>query len=104
MEREVESQPSAVDAVAVKVLVSFYLSLAEQQVPHKLFTRKNSTFRLMKATKHMVGYTDLKQIALTKGLGQNSEVTSKKNPIDREDVFSIRYTKDLETRISWTYD
>ena len=45
-------------------------------------------------TKHVVAFTDLKQTAATKGLGQNPEVARVKkknnNKIGGVDVFSIR--------------
>ena len=76
MEREVESQPYGVDAVAVRGLISFYLSLASQAI-HKVkfnIPTDESHKDFNNCTKHVVGYTDLKQIALTEGLGQNSKV------------------------------
>ena len=49
----------------------------------------------------MVAFTDLKQIASSKGLGQNPEVTCaqvKKNQIGGVDMFSIR------TQDAWTHE
>ena len=99
MENEIEILSSA-ENVNVKVLVSFFLcesgrSAATQAIHKEKFNVPIDASHkdLLNFTKHVVAFTDLKQIALTKGLAQNPEVTIarvKKNQIGGVDVFSIR--------------
>ena len=81
MENEIEILSSAAH-VNVKVLVSFFLcessgSAATQAIHKKFNVPIDASHKdLHNFTKHVVAFTDLKQIASTKGLGQNPEVTS----------------------------
>ena len=107
MENEIEILSSAAN-VNVKVLVSFFLcesgrSAATQAIHKEKFNVPIDASHkdLHNFTKHVVAFTDLKQIASTKGLGQNPEVTIarvKKNQIGGVDVFSIR------TQDAWKHE
>ena len=107
MENEIEILSSTAN-VNVKVLVSFFLcesgrSAATQAIHKEKFNvpMDASHKDLHNFTKHVVAFTDLKQIASTKGLGQNPEVTIarvKKNQISGVDVFSIR------TQDAWKHE
>ena len=98
MENEIEILSSA-ENVNVKVLVSFFLcesgrSAATQAIHKEKFNVPIDASHkdLLNFTKHVVAFTDLKQIASTKGLGQNPEVTIarvKTNQIGGVDVFKI---------------
>ena len=114
MENEIEILSSAAN-VNVKVLVSFFLCesgrLAATQAIHK--EKFNvpidaSHKDLHNFTKHVAAFTDLKQIASTKGLGQNPEVTIarvKKSQIGGVlRCFLHSHSRCLETRISWSLD
>ncbi|XP_068734826.1 uncharacterized protein [Montipora capricornis] len=78
MENEIEILSSAAH-VNVKVLVSFFLcessgSAATQAIHKKFNVPIDASHKdLHNFTKHVVAFTDLKQIAPTKGLGQNPE-------------------------------
>ena len=78
MENEIEILSSAAH-VNVKVLVSFFLceSSGSAATQKKFNVPIDASHKdLHNFTKHVVAFTDLKQIASTKGLGQNPEVTS----------------------------
>ena len=86
--------------VNVKVPVSFFLcesggSAATQAIHKEKFNVPIDASHkdLHNFTKHVAVFTDLKQTAATKGLGQNPEVTIawvEKSQIGGVDVFSIR--------------
>lgn len=80
MENEILASAANVN---VKILVSFFLcessgSAATQAIHKERFNVPVDASHkdLLNFTKHVVAFTDLKQIASTKGLGQNPEVTT----------------------------
>lgn len=98
MENEIEILSSAAH-VNVKVLVSFFLcesgrSAATQAIHKEKFNVPIDASHkdLHNFTKHVAALTDLKQIASTKGLGQNPEFTiarvKKKSNRRRTEMFS----------------
>ena len=108
MEKHVEILSSASNTVTVKVLVSFFLyesggSASTQAIHKEKFNVPTdaSHKELYNFRNHMVAFTDLKEIASTKVLGQNPGVTIarvKKNQIGGVDVFSIR------SQHAWEHD
>ena len=113
MENEIEILSSAAN-VNVKVLVSFFLcesgrSAVTQAIHKEKFNVPLDANHkdLHNFTKHVVAFTDLKQIASTKGLGQNPEFTIarvKKKSNRRRICFLHSHSRCLETRISWPLD
>ena len=104
-------------SVDVKVLVSFLASESPEDSIQPRQSGKTSTQAIHKEKfdipiydshaelqafeKHITEFTDLKQIALSKGLGQNPGVTLvriNKNPTGGIDVYSIR------TQAAWQHE
>ena len=108
MEKEVEILSATSNTVTVKVLVSFFLSGSGGSVSSQAIHKEkvnvpinDSHKDLHDFKKHVAVFTDLRQIALAKGLGQNPEVTVarvKKNDNGGVDVFSIR------TQDAWKHE
>ena len=109
MEKNVEILSSATNAVTMKVLVSFFLSesvgsASAQAIDKEKFSVPNDARHkeLYTFKKHMVAFIVLKEIASTKGLGQNPEITIarvKKNQIGGRCVL-YPHSRCLGTRIS----
>lgn len=108
MDEETDFLPSPSKKVDVRVLVSFFVSehggkTSTQAIHKEKFNipMDESHKELPAFMKHISVFTDLKQIALSKGLGQNPEVTLarvNKNANGGVDVYSIR------TQDAWKHE